>query len=34
LEGDIEEVIQSCISKDQQERLQELAIATGDDLIS
>ena len=34
LEGDLEEVIQSCISKDQQERLQELAIATGDDLIS
>lgn len=34
LEGDIEEVIQSCISKDQQERLQELAIATGDDLVS
>ncbi len=34
LEGDIEEVIQSCISKDQQERLQELAIATGDDLLS
>ena len=33
LEGDIEEVIQSCISKDQQERLQELAIATGDDLV-
>jgi peptide chain release factor 1 len=30
LEGDIEEVIQSCISKDQQERLQELAIATGE----
>ncbi len=34
LEGDIEEVIQSCISKDQQERLQELAIATGEDLVS
>ena len=34
LEGDLEEVIQSCISKDQQERLQELAIATGDDLVS
>lgn len=34
LEGDIEEVIQSCISKDQQERLQELAIATGQDLVS
>jgi len=34
LEGDIEDVIQSCISKDQQERLQELAIATGDDLVS
>jgi peptide chain release factor 1 len=34
LDGDIEEVIQSCISKDQQERLQELAIATGDDLVS
>ncbi|MFN9395698.1 MAG: peptide chain release factor 1 [Pseudanabaena sp.] len=34
LEGDLEEVIQSCISKDQQERLQELAIATGEDLVS
>lgn len=34
LEGELEEVIQSCISKDQQERLQELAIATGDDLVS
>ena len=34
LDGDIEEVIQSCISKDQQERLKELAIATGDDLVS
>ena len=28
LEGDIEELIQSCISQDQQERLQELAAAT------
>jgi peptide chain release factor 1 len=34
LEGDIEDVIQSCISQDQQERLKELAIATGDDLVS
>jgi peptide chain release factor 1 len=34
LEGELEEVIQSCISKDQQERLQELAVATGDDLVS
>jgi peptide chain release factor 1 len=30
LEGDIEEVIQSCISQDQQERLAELAASTGD----
>jgi peptide chain release factor 1 len=29
LEGDIEEVIQSCISQDQQERLAELAATTG-----
>jgi peptide chain release factor 1 len=28
LEGDIEEVIQSCISQDQQERLEELAAST------
>lgn len=34
LEGELEEVIQSCISKDQQERLQELASATGDALVS
>jgi peptide chain release factor 1 len=34
LEGDIEDVIQSCISQDQQERLKELAIATGDDLVN
>ena len=34
LEGELEEVIQSCISQDQQERLKELAIATGDDLVS
>jgi peptide chain release factor 1 len=30
LEGDIEEVIQSCISQDQQERLAELAASTGE----
>ena len=28
LEGDIEEVVQSCISQDQQERLEELATST------
>ena len=30
LEGDMEEVIQSCISQDQQERLAELAASTGE----
>ncbi len=30
LDGDIEEVIQTCISQDQQERLQELATSMGD----
>jgi len=30
LEGGIEDLIQSCISQDQQERLQELAVSTGD----
>lgn len=30
LEGDIEDLIQSCISQDQQERLQELAVSTGE----
>jgi len=30
LDGDLEEVIQTCISQDQQERLQELAISTGE----
>jgi peptide chain release factor 1 len=29
LSGDLEEVIQSCISQDQQERLAELAASTG-----
>jgi peptide chain release factor 1 len=30
LDGDVEEVIQTCIARDQQERLQELAVSTGD----
>lgn len=30
LEGDLEDVIQTCISQDQQERLQELAVSTGE----
>jgi peptide chain release factor 1 len=34
LEGDIEEIIQTCISRDQQERLKELAVSTGQTVAS